>query len=87
MLSHQYILEQQNKSELVTSLERRFINLSNSVKIMDLSHTQPKLVDAEHASGRKFQTEKSTLEVSSDVRTRFSTWSFQNQPFCFCYFI
>ena len=37
------------KIELVTPLERRCINLSNGVKIMDISHTQPKLLDAEHA--------------------------------------
>ena len=38
---------------------------------MDLSHTLPKLLDAEHAWGRKFQTEKSTLEVHGHI----STWS------------
>ena len=37
------------KIELITPLERRCINLSNCVKIMDISHTQPKLLDAEHA--------------------------------------
>ena len=37
------------KIELVTPLERRCINLSNGVKIMDISHTQPKLLDAKHA--------------------------------------
>ena len=37
------------KIELVTPFERRCINLSNGVKIMDISHTQPKLLDAEHA--------------------------------------
>ena len=31
------------------SKKRRCINLSNGVKIMDISHTQPKLLDAEHA--------------------------------------
>ena len=56
------------KNELVTSLE-----------IKDLSHTQPKLLDAEHAWSRKFQTEKSTLEVCRHVSTRSSTSSFQNQ--------
>ena len=35
--------------ELVTPLERICINLSNGVKIMEISHTQPKLLDAEHA--------------------------------------
>ena len=37
------------KIELVTPLERICINLSNGVKIMDISLTQPKLLDAEHA--------------------------------------
>ena len=44
--------------ELITSLERRYIKLSNGVKIMDLSHTQPKLLDTEHAWFRKFPTKK-----------------------------
>jgi len=30
------------KDELVTPLERKNVKLSNRVKIMDLSHTQPK---------------------------------------------
>ena len=34
---------------------RTYIKLSNGVKIMDLSHTQPKLLDAEHAWGTKFK--------------------------------
>ena len=38
-------------------------------KNMDLSHTQPMLLDAEHAWGRKFQKEKSTLEVRGHVST------------------
>ena len=38
---------------------------------MDISHTQPKLLDAEHAWGRKFQKEKNTFEV----RDHLSTWS------------
>ena len=42
-------LSKKYKIELVTPLERMCINLSNSVKIMDISHTQPKLLDAEHA--------------------------------------
>ena len=37
------------KIELVTPLERRCINLFNGVKIMEIFHTQPKLLDAEHA--------------------------------------
>ena len=37
------------KIELFTPLERICITLSNDVKIMDISHTQPKLLDAEHA--------------------------------------
>ena len=35
--------------ELVTPLERICINLSNGVQTMDISLTQPKLLDAEHA--------------------------------------
>ena len=35
--------------ELVTPLERICINVSNDVTIMDISLTQPKLLDAEHA--------------------------------------
>ena len=50
-----------NNKMLVTSLERRFINLSNGANVMDLSHTQPKLLDAEHVWGRKFQMEKAHL--------------------------
>ena len=37
------------KIELVTPLERICINFSNVVKIMDISLTQPKLLDAKHA--------------------------------------
>ena len=37
------------KIELVTPLERICIDLSNGVNIMDISHTQPKLLNAEHA--------------------------------------
>ena len=37
------------KIELVTPLERRCVNLSNGIKIMEISHTQPKLLNAEHA--------------------------------------
>ena len=37
------------KIELVTPWERRCINISNGVKIMEIFHTQPKLLDAEHA--------------------------------------
>ena len=57
------------QNKLVTPLERIYIQLSNGVKIMDLSHTQPKLLAAEHACGRKFQTEKNTLEVTSHKQT------------------
>ena len=48
--------------ELVIPLERRCIKLSNGVIIMDISPTQPKLLDAEHACGRKFQMEKMHLK-------------------------
>ena len=58
-------------------IERGFIKVSNGAKIMDLSDSQI-LLDAEHAFGRKFQTEKSTLEVRGHVSTRSSTSSFQN---------
>ena len=43
--------EMSRMSKIVTPLERRCINLSNGVTIMEISHTQPKLLDAE---GRKF---------------------------------
>ena len=42
-------LAKKTKIELVTPLERICINLSNGVKITDISHTQPKLLDPEHA--------------------------------------
>jgi len=57
--------------------------LSNGVKFIDLSHTQPKLLNAEHAWGRKFQKVKSTLEVRGHVSTRSCTSLFQNRLFCF----
>ena len=46
---------------------------SNGAKIMDLSHTQPKLLDTKHVWGRKFQTQKSTLEVRGHLSTRSRT--------------
>ena len=73
--------------ELVTPLERRRIKLSNSVKIMDISYTQLTLLGAEHACGRKFQTEKNAFEVRGHVSTQSSTLSIQNRPFCFYYSI
>ena len=57
-------LSKKIKIELVTPLERRCINLSNSVKNMDISRTQPKLLDAENAWGRKFKTEKMHLQFT-----------------------
>ena len=42
-------LSKKIKIELVTPLERRCINLSNGEKMMDISHTQPEILDAEHA--------------------------------------
>ena len=42
-------LSKKLKIELVTPLERICINLSNGVKITDISHTQPKLLDPKHA--------------------------------------
>ena len=71
------------KIELVTPLERRCITLSNGVKIMDISHTQPKLLDTEHAYGRKFQTEKNAFEVRGHRSTQSSTLSIQNGRFAF----
>ena len=73
--------------KLVTPLERRCINLSNGVKIMEISHTQPKLLDAEHAYGRKFQTEKNAFEVRGHISKQSSTLSIQNRPFCLYYSI
>ena len=49
MFSNEMSRMSKKKIELVTPLERRCINLSKGVKIMDISHTQPKLLDAEHA--------------------------------------
>ena len=49
--------------ELVISLERIFIKLSNSAKIMELAHTQPNLFASEHARGRKLLTEKNASEI------------------------
>ena len=51
------------KIELVTPLERRYITPSNSVKILHLAHTQPKLFNTKHAWGRKVQTEKNTFDI------------------------
>ena len=73
--------------ELVMPLERICISLSNGVYIMDISHTQPKLLDAEHAEGRKCQTEKNAFEVCGHVNTRSRTLAIQNRPFCFYYSI
>ena len=57
------------KFELVISPERIFIKLSNSAKIMELAHAQPKLFDAEHARGIKLQTEKIAFEVRGHTST------------------
>ena len=54
---------------LDTPLERRCIQLFNGIQIMNMSHTQPKLFDAEHAWGRKFQMEKNAFEVRGHVST------------------
>ena len=43
---------------------------------MDISHTQPKLLDAEHAWSRKFQMEKNTFEVRGRVHCRSKIGSF-----------
>ena len=50
------------KKEL-TSLEKRYIKFSNALKIMDLCHTQAKLLDIEHAWGRVFCCSKIVLFV------------------------
>ena len=55
--------------ELVTPLERKFINLSNGAKRMELAHAQPKLFDTEHARGRKLQTENIAFEVHGHTST------------------
>ena len=57
------------KIELLQSLERIFIKLSNGAKIMELAHGQPKLFDTEHARGRKLQTEKIAFEVHCNTST------------------
>ena len=75
------------KNGLVTPLERRRIKLSNDVKCMDTSHTQPKLLDAELAWCRKFQMEKNTFDVHVHISTRSSTLSIKNWLFCFYYSI
>ena len=54
--------------ELVQSLERIFIKLSNGAKIMELAHAQPKF-DTKHARGRKLQTEKIAFEVRGHAST------------------
>ena len=57
-------MSKKHQIEVVTILERIFINLSNGAKTMDLAHAQPKLLDTEHARGRKLQTEKIAFHVS-----------------------
>ena len=57
------------KIELVQSLERIFIELSNGVTIMELAHAQPKLFDTEHIWDRKLQTEKIAFEVCGHAST------------------
>ena len=74
------------KIELVISLERIFIKISNGAKIMELAHAQRNLFDTEDARGRKLQTEKIAFEVRGHASTRSSALSFQIQLFCF-YFI
>ena len=55
--------------ELVIPLEIILINLSNSIKIMELAQAQPKLFDAEHARGRKLKTEKIAFDVLGHAST------------------
>ena len=56
-------------TELVIPSERIFIKLSNGAKMMELGHAQPKLLDTEHARGRKLQTEKIAFEVRGHAST------------------
>ena len=57
------------KVHLVISSERIFIKLSKGANIMELAHTQPKLLDTEHGRGRKLQTEKIAFQVRGHVST------------------
>ena len=50
---------------LVIPLERIYIKLSNGATFTDLSHTQSKLLDAEHAWGRKSPFD--AFEINSHV--------------------
>ena len=70
----------QNKTNWVSHTIGK--KIQSDFQSMNLSHTQPKLLNAEHAWRRTFQTEKNTLEVRSHVSTQSSTLSFQNQLFC-----
>ena len=62
-----------------TSLERRYIKLSNGVQIMDLSQTQPNLLDADHAWGRMFQTEKNKIEYVVNLKSSVLLLFFLNK--------
>ena len=46
--------------EIVLSLERIFIKLSNGANMMELVHAQTKLFDTGYARGRKRQTENNS---------------------------
>ena len=50
---------------------------------MELAHAQPRLLDTEHARGRKLQSEKIALEVSGHASILSSALSFLIQLFCF----
>ena len=68
--------------ELVKPLERQYIKLSNGVKIMDLAHIQPKLLDTEHIRGGKLQTQKITFEVCGYARKNYRVRFIPNSAVC-----
>ena len=55
--------------EIVQSLERIFIKLSNGAESMDVAHAQPKLFEIEHVRGRKLQSKKFAFEVRGHAST------------------
>ena len=52
------------KCQLVQSLERIFIKLSNGAKIKELAHAQAKLIDTEHAGVESYKLRKSHLKFA-----------------------
>ena len=61
--------EKKIKIELVIPSERIFIKLCIGAKITEVAHAQPKLFAADHALGRKLQTEKIVFEVRGHAST------------------